>query len=79
MSATPKPPALTTMTSDEKTLAFLARRISALERKNAHLESEMSIMTQNQDFFKPIIQGIFDGIESNGEDHGKILKHLGIE
>lgn len=67
------------MTSDEKTLAFLARRINALERKNARLEDEMELITENQEFFKPIIQGIFDGIAQNGEDHAKILKHLGIE
>lgn len=70
---------LTTMTSDEKTLAFLARRINALERKNSRLESEVSIMMENQEFFKPIIQKIFDGIAQNGDDHNKILKHLGIE
>ena len=47
-------PKLKTMTSDQKqstskTLAFLARRVGALERQNAALEA-------NQSHFKPIIE-----------------------
>lgn len=67
------------MTSDEKTLAFLARRVSALEKKSALLEEAIALAVANQAEFKPIVQGIFDGIQQNGEDHAKILKHLGIE
>ena len=67
------------MTSDEKTLAFLARRVSALEKKSAVLEEAIALAITNQSEFKPVIQDIFKGIQLNGQDHEKILKHLGIE
>ena len=67
------------MTSDEKTLAFLARRVSSLEKKSAVLEEAIALAIANQAEFKPIVQKIFEGIQLNGKDHEKILKYLGIE
>ena len=67
------------MTSDDKTLAFLARRVSSLEKSLRILQDIVADVTKNQSEFKPIIRGIFDGIQENGTDHAKILKHLGIE
>ena len=62
-----------------KTLAFLARRVGSLEKKNKVLEDLVETLQENQHSFRPIIQGIFEGIERNGLDHDKILKHLGLE
>ena len=70
---------MTAMTSDAKTLAFLARRVSSLERSLETMKDIVEAVTENQAEFKPIIKGIFDGIQENGEDHSKILDHLGIK
>ena len=70
---------MTVMTSEDKTLAFLARRVSSLEKSLQILKDVVEDVTNNQAEFKPIIKGIFDGIQENGSDHHKILEHLGIE
>ena len=67
------------MTSDSKTVAYLARRVSSLEKSLEILKGIVEDVTANQAEFKPIIKGIFDGIQENGQDHNKILNHLGIE
>lgn len=72
-------PRVKIMTSEAKTLAFLARRVSSLERSLETLSEVVASLAANQAEFKPIIQGIFDGIQKNGTDHHKILEHLGIE
>ena len=70
---------MTAMTSDTKTVAYLARRVSSLEKSLEILKGIVEDVTENQAEFKPIIKGIFEGIQENGEDHNKILQHLGIE
>lgn len=67
------------MTSDDKTQAYLARRVSALEKRLAQLADITDSVVSTQQHFKPIVEGIYEGITRNGEDHDKILKHLGIE
>ena len=67
------------MTSEDKTQAYLARRVSSLEKKLAQLTDIVDSVVTNQQYFKPVVDGIYEGITRNGEDHDKILKHLGIE
>ena len=49
-----------TMTSDDKTLAFLARRVSSLEKKVKELEQELGqtrdAILGNQRVFLPVVQ-----------------------
>ena len=48
------------MTSDDKTLAFLARRVGALEKKVQSLEAELGetrdAILGNQQIFLPVVQ-----------------------
>ena len=67
------------MTSDAKTVAFLARRVSSLEKSLASAVEIIEKITANQAEFYPMVKGIYEGIKANGDDHGKILNHLGIE
>ena len=69
------------MTSDsaKKTLAFLARRVEALEKRIKEQDEVISAVEANQAHFRPIVEDIFEGITLNAKDHEKILKHLGIE
>ena len=67
------------MTSDAKTVAFLARRVSSLEKSLASAVEIIEQITANQAEFYPMVRGIYEGIKENGEDHQKILKHLGID
>jgi len=67
------------MTSDDKTKAYLARRVSALEKKLATLSDVVDIVIANQLAFKPVLEGIHEGIRKNGEDHSKIFEQLGID
>ena len=51
---------VTPMTSDEKTLAFLARRVGALEKKvkelNKDLEATRNDILGNQQVFLPVVK-----------------------
>ena len=67
------------MTSEDKTRAYLARRVSALEKKLAFLTDVVDTVVTNQQYFKPVVDGIHEGIKENREDHERILKHLGID
>ena len=70
------------MTSDSTnaTLAFLTRRVKALEKQAEELEKALQAVEGNQTvYFRPVLDAIFEGIKQNGEDHYKIIKHLGIE
>ena len=66
------------MTSESKNLAFLARRVSSLEKSLVILREVVEQIASNQAEFKPTIDAIFAGIEQNGKDHQKILKELEI-
>ena len=67
------------MTSESKTVAFLARRVSSLEKSLAAATEIIEQITANQAEFFPMVSGILEGIKENGREHDKILKHLGIE
>ena len=70
---------VTVMTSDNKTVAYLARRVSSLEKSLEAAGTLIEKITANQAEFFPIVNAILEGIEKNGAEHDKILKHLGIE
>ena len=67
----PKKPLLTPMTSDQKTSAYLARRVGKVE--------------ENQAYFRPLVERMLElmekvdkRLELNERDHTAILNHLGI-
>ena len=70
---------MTAMTSETKTVAYLARRVSSLEKSLEQAASLIEQITANQAEFFPMVNGILEGIKENGKEHDKILKHLGIE